>query len=200
MEDDPLVPLLAAALPVPGLVQLVADRVDAFLAEGVHLEHLPDDDGLLLVDDEAFLRVEPVAVGHDAADPVAALGLFLRADLIALEEKARALVGEAREENLKALDPYREACCKAGVACEYEGGRSANVSEKVSFLVEKTDKGVRVMVKGQPKTEEVIPLAVLKESINKAAYAYTDKHVGPREEVGNKGGSLSNRLRAVLNA
>jgi hypothetical protein len=56
------------------------------------------------------------------------------------------------------------------------------------------------MVKGQPKTEEVIPLAALQESINKAAYAYTDKHVGPKEEVGNKGGSLSNRLRAVLNA
>ena len=86
---------------------------------------------------------------------------------------------------------------KEGVACEYAGGRSANVSEKVSFLVEKTDKGVRVMVKGQPKTEEVIPLAALKESINKAAYAYTDKHVGPKEEVGNKGGRLSNRLRAV---
>lgn len=34
----------------------------------------------------------------------------------------------------------------------------------------------------------------------KDAYAYTDKHVGPKEEVGNKGGRLSNRLRAVLNA
>jgi len=93
------------------------------------------------------------------------------------------------------------------------------------------------MVKGQPKTDlpaapltcacphadrcdstaqagEVIPLAALKESINKVAYAYTDKDVGPKEEVGNKGGSLppararsrsgraggSNRLRAVLNA
>jgi hypothetical protein len=66
--------------------------------------------------------------------------------------------------------------------------------------VEKTDVGVRVTVKGQPKTEEVIPLAALKESVNKAAYAYTEKHVGPKEEVGNKGGSLSNRLRAVLNA
>lgn len=39
---------------------------------------------------------------------------------------------------------------------------------------------------------------VLKGSINKAAYAYTDKHVGPKEDVGNKAGSLSNRLRAVL--
>ena len=66
--------------------------------------------------------------------------------------------------------------------------------------MEKTDTGVRVMVKGQPNTEEVIPLAALKESINKAAYAYTDKHVGPKERVGNKGGSLSNRLRAILSA
>jgi hypothetical protein len=123
-----------------------------------------------------------------------------QAEAKALAEKARAVVAEAKDAYRTALDPYREACHKAGVECEYEGGRSANVSEKVSFLVEKTDKGVRVMVKGQPKTEEVIPLAALKESINKAAYGYTDKHVGPKEEVGNKGGSLSNRLRAVLNA
>jgi len=56
------------------------------------------------------------------------------------------------------------------------------------------------MVKGRPETEEVIPFAVLKESINKAAYGYTEKHLGPKEKIGNKGGSLSNRLRAVLNA
>jgi hypothetical protein len=123
-----------------------------------------------------------------------------QAEAKALADKARGLVTEAKDAYRAALAPYREACHKAGVECEYEGGRSANVSEKVSFLVEKTDKGVRVMVKGQPKTEEVIPLAALKESINKAAYGYTDKHVGPKEEVGNKGGSLSNRLRAALQA
>lgn len=123
-----------------------------------------------------------------------------QAEAKTLAEKARGLVGEAKDAYRTALAPYREACQKAGIACEYEGGRSANVSEKVSFLVEKTDKGVRVMVKGQPKTEEVIPLAALKESINKAAYGYTEKHVGPKEEVGNKGGSLSNRLRAALEA
>jgi len=68
------------------------------------------------------------------------------------------------------------------------------------------------MVKGQPKTEEVIPLAALKESVNREAYRYAEAHIGPREKVGNKGGSLpacaappagaagrSNRLRAVLN-
>lgn len=121
------------------------------------------------------------------------------AEANALTDKAHALVAEAKDTYRAALVPYREACRKAGVECEYEGGRrSANVSAKVSFLVEKTDKGVRVMVKGQPKTEELIPFAELKESINKTAYAYTEKHLGPKEEIGNKGGSLSNRLRAIL--
>jgi len=40
-----------------------------------------------------------------------------------------ALVPEAKEAYRAALAPYREACHKAGVACEYEGGRSANVSD-----------------------------------------------------------------------
>lgn len=68
----------------------------------------------------------------------------------------------------------------------------------VSFLVAKTDKGMRVMVKGQPKTEEEIPLAALKESINNAAYAYTDKHLGPKKEIGNKGRSFPDRLREAM--
>jgi hypothetical protein len=55
-----------------------------------------------------------------------------------------------------------------------------------------------VTVKGRPETEEVIPKAKLKVSIGKAAYQYTEKHLGSRERVGNKGGSLSNRLRAAL--
>jgi hypothetical protein len=32
----------------------------------------------------------------------------------------------------------------------------------------------------------------------RSAYAYTDKHVGPPERIGNKGGGLANRLRAVM--
>ena len=115
-----------------------------------------------------------------------------------MTEKARGLVAGAKDAYRAAVAPYRDACRKAGVECEYEGGRGSNVSEKVTFLVEKAEKGVRVTVKGRPETEEVIPMAVLKESINKASYAYTDRWVGPREKVGNKGGSLSNRLRAAL--
>lgn len=122
-----------------------------------------------------------------------------QAEAKALVDKAHGLVADAKDAFRVAVAPHRAACKKAEIECEYEGGRrSANVSEKVSFLVEKTDKGERVMVKGQPKTEEVIPLVALKESINKAAYAYTKKHLGPKTEIGNKGGSLSNRLRAVL--
>jgi len=56
------------------------------------------------------------------------------------------------------LAPSREACHKAGLACEYEGGRSANVSEKLSVIVEKTDKSVRVIANGRPDTEQVAPL------------------------------------------
>jgi hypothetical protein len=32
----------------------------------------------------------------------------------------------------------------------------------------------------------------------RSAYPYTNKHVGPRDRVGNKGGTLGNRLRAVM--
>ncbi|MCX5801220.1 MAG: hypothetical protein NTX17_07540 [Candidatus Eisenbacteria bacterium] len=115
-----------------------------------------------------------------------------------LLDKAEALVAAARGQYREALGLYREACRKAGVDCEFEGGRSENVSPKVSFIVEKADKGIRVMVKGKPESEEIIPLAALKASIGKAAYAYTEKHVGPRERVGNKGGTLGNKLRAVM--
>ena len=116
----------------------------------------------------------------------------------ALLDKAEALVAAARGQYREAAALYREACRKAGVDCEFPGGRSENVSPKVSFIVEKADKGIRVMVKGKPESEELIPLAALKASIGKAAYAYTDKYVGPRERVGNKGGTLGNKLRAVM--
>lgn len=122
----------------------------------------------------------------------------VREEAKVLTGKAHAMVAEAKGAYMEALAPYREACRKADHPCEFEGGRSTNVSEKVTFLVEKLEKGIRVTVKGKPDTEELIPMAALKESIGKAAYAFTEKHLGPREEIGNKGGSLSNRLRAAL--
>jgi len=116
----------------------------------------------------------------------------------ALMEKGKALVADAKYAYHTALAPYREACKKAGVECEFSGGRLANVSERVTFLVEKVDKGIKVAIKGRPETEEVIPTAKLKESVTRCAYDYTDRFIGPKEEIGNKGGGLSNRLRAVL--
>lgn len=121
-----------------------------------------------------------------------------RSEAKALTDKAQALVKEAKYGYREALAPYRDACRKAGTSCEFEGGRSANVSEKISFLVEKVDDGVRVMVRGRPETSEVIPFEALKESPNRVAYDYVTRHVGPKEKIGNKGGSLGNRLRAIL--
>ena len=121
-----------------------------------------------------------------------------QAEAKALIDKRQVLLAQSRSAYREAVAAYRQACRKVGVDCEFPGGRSENVSPKVSFIVEKADKGIRVMVKGKPDSEEAIPLAALKASINKAAYAHTDKHVGSRERVGNKGGTLGNRLRAVL--
>jgi len=90
----------------------------------------------------------------------------------ALVEKGLELITQAKGAYLEAVGAYREACRKAGVDCEFPGGRSENVSAKVSFIVEKAEKGIRVMVKGKPDSEELIPVAALKASINKAAYGY----------------------------
>jgi len=62
----------------------------------------------------------------------------------ALVDKALDLVARAKAEYREAAALYREACRKAGVGCEFPGGRSENVSPKVSFVVEKVDKGIRV--------------------------------------------------------
>jgi hypothetical protein len=42
-------------------------------------------------------------------------------------------------------------------------------------------------IKGRPETEQVIPQKALDESVGKAAFAYTDRWLGPREEIGSKG-------------
>lgn len=78
--------------------------------------------------------------------------------------------------------------------------RAAAKGDRTVFLVEKGGAGgVFVAIQGQEeKTKELIPAKVLEASVMKAAYAYTEKHIGPREQVGNKGGSLYNRIRAVL--
>ncbi len=116
----------------------------------------------------------------------------------ALEAQARTIIATAKDGYRAALAPYRDACKKAGVPCEFSGGRATNVAERVTFLVEKSGKSVKVAIKGRPDTEEVLNPDLIKVSINKAALDYTDRHLGPREVVGNKAGSLANRLRASL--
>ncbi len=123
-----------------------------------------------------------------------------RAEAGKLQEQGKVLVDAAKEVYLKVLEPYRDACQQAGVPCEFEGSRAPNRTAMVRFLVEKAEKGIKVTVKGKPDTEETIPFKALKESVGREAYAYTGRHLGPKEEIGNKGGGLANRLKAVLHA
>jgi hypothetical protein len=116
----------------------------------------------------------------------------------ALREQAKGVEAGAKQAYVEAVAPYREACREAGIECEFVGGRATNVTPAVRFIVEKVKDGVKVALTGKPETEQVIPSAALKQSIGKAALAYTEKFIGPKESIGNKQGSLGNRIRAVL--
>jgi hypothetical protein len=121
-----------------------------------------------------------------------------RTEADALRTKAKELEAAAKKAYAEAVAPYRDACRKAGVECEFAGARAANVTPAVRFLVEKVKDGVKVTIKDRPETEEIISKKSLDESIGKAAFAYTDKWIGPRDTIGAKGAGLSNRLRAAL--
>lgn len=123
-----------------------------------------------------------------------------KAGIDAAEAEAKALVQKARDAYRDALELYRNECKAAGVPCEIEGHkvRAANVSEKVTFKVAREGDEFVIEVEGRPETLERIPVATISAGVSKAAYAYTDKHIGPKDVVGNKGGTLQNKLRALL--
>lgn len=76
--------------------------------------------------------------------------------------------------------------------------RGSDPTARVRFLVERVKRGVKVTIEGRPKTAMIISNSVLEESVCQAAYAYTEKWIGPRSEIGNKGGGLYNRIRQAL--
>jgi hypothetical protein len=115
-----------------------------------------------------------------------------------LRAKAKEIESKAKAAYAEAVTPYRDACRKAGVECEFAGGRATNVTATVGFLIEKVKGGIKVTIKGKPETGEVLTDKALGESVNRAAFGYTDKHIGPKEKIGNKGGGLAVRLRAIL--
>jgi hypothetical protein len=116
----------------------------------------------------------------------------------ALRLQGMGIEAAAKRTYLDALGPYREACRKAGVECEFGGARAANKTPAVRFLVEKVAGGIKVAIKDRPETEQVLTKKQLEESIGKAADAYVAKFIGDRSAVGNKSGGLANRFRAVL--
>jgi hypothetical protein len=109
----------------------------------------------------------------------------------ALRKQAKDLEAGAKKAYGEALAPYREACRKAGAKCDFAGTRAPNVAPAVRFLVEKVKDGIKVAIKGRPETEELLTDKALAESVNRVAYGYTDKHLGPKEAIGNKGGYVA---------
>ncbi|TET34860.1 MAG: hypothetical protein E3J72_12045 [Planctomycetota bacterium] len=116
----------------------------------------------------------------------------------ALRMQAKSVESVAKKAYAEAVAPYREACRRAGVECEFAGGKAGCVTERVSYLVEKVKGGIRIMIKGRPETDEVISFKTLDKSIGKAAVAYMEKFIGAKEAVGNKAAGLGNRIRAAL--
>jgi hypothetical protein len=117
----------------------------------------------------------------------------------ALRKKASELESAAKETYRDAVTPYRDACKKAGIECEFTGGRSAPVAPRVRFLLEKTSAGIKVTVKDRPESEKVIPNAELKASVMKAARKYCEEAVGAEREQGKKYAGLYGRLRKLFN-
>ena len=104
-----------------------------------------------------------------------------------LVDKALDVVAEAMRAYREAARRYWEACRKAGVECEFSVGCSDNESSNLTFMVEKAGNGVNVLVRGKPKPEEIVPLAILRGSIKRATHVYRGKHVGSRERTDNEG-------------
>lgn len=78
------------------------------------------------------------------------------------------------------------------------GNRAPIVSARCVFKVQVVEEGkkIEIVVNDNPATTERFELPI--DNVTKLAYGYTDKHIGPRDQVGNKGGSLMNRIRAAL--
>jgi len=104
---------------------------------------------------------------------------------------------EARTKFLAAVAPYKAACRRAGVPCEYRVKAEA-VSPRVHFLVTRVAQGVEVEVVGRSDSRQVIPASELDRSIMKAASTYCEKYIGPASEIGAKHAGLYNRIRRVM--
>jgi hypothetical protein len=107
----------------------------------------------------------------------------------ALVDKAAHLVARASSAYREAVAAYREACRKAGVECECPVGSSEQEDSGLAFVVETTDDGARVIVKGKPGPKDIVPLAILKATLLAASLLHSEETLRPRRRARNKGGN-----------
>jgi hypothetical protein len=83
-------------------------------------------------------------------------------------------------------------------AAEASTKRRRLVAPRASYEIRRVPDGVEVTIRGRRETTEILSLEDLERSVRRAAYAYIERHLGPRKMVGDKGASLAKRLRAAL--
>jgi len=117
----------------------------------------------------------------------------------ALRAQAKSTEAAAKKAYVEAVAPYRDACRRAGVKCEFVGIKAPPVAPRVRFLVELVKDGIKVAIKDRPDSEEVLSDKALGDSVWRAADEYCKRQFG-EAPIGAKARGLANRLRAALKA
>ena len=151
-------------------------------------------DAVVWIGSKRFQPTSEDLKGFTSDDEICAAGNGVRTSV---PRKERARTTEGDDEMAKKQKVVKKS--KKSKKSKASGdGRSESVSDRVRFIVERVKHGVRVTIDGRPKTARVISKAALRESVVAEAYGYTDKFIGPREKIGNKGGGLYNRIRKAM--
>jgi hypothetical protein len=100
-----------------------------------------------------------------------------------LHEEADTMVKYTKIRFHQVLQPCKDACKKASVECEFKAKRGP-VTERVRFIVEKVEGGVKVTIKDRLETAEVLDSKALKKSVMQAAKKYTTQHLGNPGMIG----------------
>lgn len=147
-----------------------------------------------------------------------------RASAEQVQADARNRVELSRLKYNEVVASYADVCKKAGRECDYSaigkrggapraprsaaqpGGRTPrgeNVGDVVHVDVTVDGGSLSIEVRSRPDTKERhaikdIRQAITDKTLNKIATAYIEKYVGKKEVVGNKAGTLYNKIKAKV--
>ncbi len=152
-------------------------------------------DAVVWIGSKRFQPTSEDLKGFISQDEIAAVASGVR---VSAPRKGKVRITEGDEEMAKKSRKVKKVKRTKNTGDGHGQGRGSAVTKRVRFLVERTKRGVVVTIDGRPKTKTLLTNSVLEESINAAAFGYTDKHIGPKEKIGNKGAGLYLRIRKAM--